>query len=573
MDSDDENIGKQIGNYLLKQRLGSGTFGSVYLAQHLHLSRSMVAIKLLNSKQLDSEEERKAFFNEAKFLDLLKHRYILPIIDVGMQKDTPYMVIEYASKGSLRDYIKHQLPARLPMNEVALILSEIIQALQFAHRHNVVHCDLKPENILFNEKGQAVLADFGIALQLKKETETIEDIKGTLPYMAPEQFDRKISVKSDQYALACIAYELLTGQVPIKAPPNGGRLQYIYNIMNVKPLSPCEFNRDLPSDIEDAILQALSKEHTKRSADVSAFLTAMPSLTRLLPVENIPTELIKGEELIKLQKMLAEPKKTIEQWLAEGDNYHKKHCLEEALEAYDKAILLGHNDARVYYARGNILYQLEKSEEALAAYEQAIQLGFTDAMIYYHIGYTFYQLKKLEEALVAYEQAIQLNSSKGMFHIGKGNVLRDLKHYSDALNAYDEAIRLSSHTPIVHINKGDVLMDIRDYKKAVEAYDQAIQVASTNKMKAKAFEGKGNALLRLRDYQEAIEAYERATQLDASIASASLYRSKGDAHWKHGQNEEALRAYDRGLELQPNDEVLQLKRTAMIDIINRTRRH
>jgi serine/threonine protein kinase len=522
MENVDNNIGKQIGNYLLIQKLGAGTFGSVYLAQHRHLNRSLIAIKILKSAQFNTKEEQETFFNEAKFLEILKHRHILPILDVGIQEDLTYMMIEYAPNGSLRERILNQRPARLLMRDALLILSQVGQALQYAHRHNVVHRDLKPANILFNDKGEALLADFGIALQLKKGTEYADAI-GTPPYMAPEQFDKKASMKSDQYALGCIAYELFTGRTPIVAPPNASPLVWMHRVQKEEPPPPRQYNPDLSVNIEEAVLKALSKNRNNRYADVATFITSMTSQTPLLEISDLPTTLID----------LVAPNKTIEQWLAEGDSSRKNN----------------------------------QQEEALVAYEQAIQLGHNDPIAYYYMGHILNDLKKFEEALVAYEKAIQLDPDRGIFHGGKGNVHRELKHYADALKAYDEAIRLSPNTPIFYIKKGDVLLDLRDYEKSVEAYNQAIRVSSNNVINARAHVGKGNALLRLRHNKEAIEAYEKAIQLDPNIASASLYLAKGDAFWRGGQNEEALKAYERGIELDTENEILQQKRTAMLHIL------
>ena len=155
---------KQIGNYIVIAELASGSFGSVYRAQHSILTERVVAIKLLHATHLGSQQEREQFFQEAKLLEVLKHPYILPIIDVGIHGNSPYLVIEYAPGASLRDYIKKQPSHRLSVNEAVIILSQIGEALHYAHRQNIIHRDLKPENILFNSKGEALLADFGIAI-------------------------------------------------------------------------------------------------------------------------------------------------------------------------------------------------------------------------------------------------------------------------------------------------------------------------------------------------------------------------------------------------------------------------
>jgi serine/threonine protein kinase len=146
-------------------------------------------------------------------LEELKHPYILPVLDAGLHEGLLFLVVEYAVNGTLRDRLQGQ---PFQIGEALTILAQIAQALQYAYNHDKVHRDLKPENILFNANGEALLADFGIAVTLER-TQQIE-VEGSPSYMAPEQFLGEISKRSDQYALGCIAYELLTGRRPFVAP-------------------------------------------------------------------------------------------------------------------------------------------------------------------------------------------------------------------------------------------------------------------------------------------------------------------------------------------------------------------
>ena len=154
-------IGKQIGNYRVIEEIGGGTYGLVYRAEHIYLGHT-VAVKLLHS-YLDSQGEHEQFLQEAKFLVNLKHPYILSFYDFGIYEGFPYLIIEYAPNGSLKDLIKSCVLHPLPVKKSLSILTQVGHALVYTHQQNIVHRDLKPENILFNTKGEALLADFGIA--------------------------------------------------------------------------------------------------------------------------------------------------------------------------------------------------------------------------------------------------------------------------------------------------------------------------------------------------------------------------------------------------------------------------
>ncbi|MDQ6660532.1 MAG: serine/threonine protein kinase [Chloroflexota bacterium] len=324
-----------IGNYRLLEEIDCGTFGCVYRSEHAYLpNRPFYALKLLIGTHLNSQKEKDNFMQEARLLAMLEHPHILPIIDAGFHGRFPYMVTEYAPNSSLRKRLQKQPEQPLPEKEALTILSQIGMALQHAHEQNVIHRDLKPENILFNTKGDALLADFGIATILDSSSVRQGTIIGTPAYMAPEQFRGTASKEGDQYALGCIAYELFTGQKPFKAPDY---ISMACKHLEEIPIPPRKLNPNLPEHIEQAILKAMAKDRKERFASVEEFVTALH--------------------------------KTKEQWFDEGDALYEAECYKEALLAYDHAIRLGLNYPKLHCRKGTSLRKLARYNEALLAYD------------------------------------------------------------------------------------------------------------------------------------------------------------------------------------------------------------
>jgi serine/threonine protein kinase len=261
-----------IGNYHILSLIAYGSFGRVYLARHTTVANHTVALKLMHTVPLSSSEEREQFLHEAKILELLRHPFILPILDVGIHEGSPYIASEYADGGSLRQHLKKRGEQPYEFEEALTILAQISQGLQYAHQKNIIHRDIKPENILFNGKGEALLADFGLATMLATASVKYVTNAGTPRYMAPEQYQGRISKETDQYALGCIAYELLTGHAPFEGTDP---VSLMYQHVHVMPTSLTKHNPQLSPSTNQIILKTLSKQRQDRYADVESFITAL----------------------------------------------------------------------------------------------------------------------------------------------------------------------------------------------------------------------------------------------------------------------------------------------------------
>lgn len=240
-----------------------------------------VAIKILRPGLLAAGESSARFLREIRFAAQLTHPRILPVHDSGELTDssgapTLFYVMPFVAGGSLRDRLK--AAGRLPVEEAIRLVCAAGTALHFAHRQNVVHRDIKPENILLQD-GEAVVADFGVARALSGECDrpavTAPGFAiGTPAYMSPEQAsgDPVVGARSDQYALACVLYELLAGEPPFTG--TGARATMARHATEPPPALRAR-RAEVPPPVERAVLRALSKEPADRFDSVAAFCEAL----------------------------------------------------------------------------------------------------------------------------------------------------------------------------------------------------------------------------------------------------------------------------------------------------------
>ena len=260
-------LGQQLGNYRLKRLLGQGSFAEVYLGEHLVLG-TRVAIKILHARV--TEEDVARFEQEARLLANLRHPRIIRILDFGLDEQTPYLMMDYASNGTLRT--RHAKGTQLPVSTVVGYVKQIAEALQYAHDHKVVHRDIKPENVLIGEHDEILLSDFGIALTLQSSRyQSMKDIAGTVAYMSPEQIKAHPRPASDQYSLGIVAYEWLCGTRPF----DGSFTEVAIKHSLTAPPSLREHLPILSPDVEHVVLTALAKQPEERFASVSAFATTL----------------------------------------------------------------------------------------------------------------------------------------------------------------------------------------------------------------------------------------------------------------------------------------------------------
>ena len=257
--------------YRVQRELGRGGMATVYLATDVPESRD-VAIKVLDS-DLGHSIDAERFRREIDIAGKLTHPNILRAFDSGSANGVHYYVMPLMTGESLRELLDKQ--SQMPVDQAIQLLSEVCDALTYAHDQGIVHRDIKPENILLQD-GHAVVADFGIARLVAEGgtrlTATGLSI-GTATYMSPEQFSGdKVDGRSDLYSLASMAYEMLVGAVPFDGP----NAMAIMARVAMQPVAPIRLVRpSVPEYVEEAILHALEKIPADRIQSVAEFKEAI----------------------------------------------------------------------------------------------------------------------------------------------------------------------------------------------------------------------------------------------------------------------------------------------------------
>jgi len=262
-----ERVEQRMGNYRLLQLLGKGAFADVYLGEHLYLN-SPVTIKVLRAR-LDSPT-LKDFLTEARHISHLVHPHIIRVFDFGLEAEAPFLVMDYAPYGNLRQL--YPPGTVVPLPTIVSSVMALASALQCAHDQHLVHRDLKPENVLLGSKHEVLLSDFGLALLTSDGASLqVKERFGTLSYMAPELILGQPVPASDQYALAVMVYEWLCGHLPFEGLTAYISNQHLYAV----PPSLCEKHAEIPRAVEQVVFKALSKEPAQRFVDVLSFAMAL----------------------------------------------------------------------------------------------------------------------------------------------------------------------------------------------------------------------------------------------------------------------------------------------------------
>jgi serine/threonine protein kinase len=278
--------------------LGSGGMGEVYLMQDMRVNRQ-VAIKVIRSESTPypdstaAKDAARLFQREARAIAALEHPNILPLYDFGEEtrdgKTITYMVMPYSTEGTLASWLHQRGSELLSPQVIAYLVEQAADALQYAHDHEVIHLDVKPSNFLLRSNRKKpnrptlLLADFGIARSFTTVASSSLTIRGTPTAMAPEQWSSTPIPATDQYALAVMTYELLTGRPPFV----GSMEQLMFHHFTTQPPPPSTFNPRLTAALDAVLLRALAKKPEERFPAIAAFASAFEQAAQSPPTEPV----------------------------------------------------------------------------------------------------------------------------------------------------------------------------------------------------------------------------------------------------------------------------------------------
>lgn len=494
---------EKIGKYKIIKELGHGGMGIVYLAQDPFLARK-VALKTLLTNKVHNPQNLKRIKREARIYALLDHPHIVKLFEHFEDNENQYLVMEYLARGALLDRIKIQAKQKkINLRENCLIFRQICQAVEYAHQKRIFHRDLTPRNILFSDQGLLKVTDFGLACLNNQHsiTETGNAL-GTFNYSSPEQCrGREIDYRTDIYSLAVLFYELLTNQLPFIAESDA---DIIHKQIYDTPLSPRQYNQDIPEALEELILTNLNKDPNERHQSVDEIVEI---LNRFSDAEKNNQEIVInsglncpacnyenpsdnqhcgkcGELITRSETQSKNREKNTDneenQLLQKGNGYFDAQQYEESLECYEQILKINPQNHIAWIAKGLVLYSLGRNNEVLPCYDRAIELKPNYYRAFLNKGIFLADLIIYDEALACLEKALEYNPQSNRAWFIKGFILINQEKYNEAIKCFEQAIRYYDKSYGAWNNMGNCYQRLGNHKKAIDCYNQAIKIDFEN---------------------------------------------------------------------------------------------
>ena len=591
-----ENVKKALeSRYSIERELGRGGMATVYLAEDLRHGRR-VALKVLHP-ELSSALGPDRFLREIKLAARLNHPHIVPLFDSGEAAGYLFYVMPVVEGESLRDRLLRD--GHVPMEESLQLVRGIASALDYAHRNNIVHRDIKPENVMLQE-GEAIVMDFGIAKAVSVAAgDTLTQtgmMVGTPAYVSPEQAagEKVVDGRSDQYSLACVLYEMLSGRKPFV----GATAQAVLSKRFTEPVpSIRSVFAAAPEEVETALGKALSKDATERFSTTMDFARALLAAQSRTPDGSPLTAggpgAIKSIAVLPFANMSADPEG---EFFADG-------IAEEIINALSKIKSLrvssrtssftfkGKNeDIREIGRRlqvGTVLEgSVRKAGKRLRLTAQLVNAADNSQLwaerYDRELEDVFAIQDEISQSIVAALRVVlSEDEKKAIEQVKTTNVeayeiyLRGRQYFHQhrrkslefALQMFERAIELDPGYALAYAGVADCCSFLYQFFYATQALLDKGEAASKRALElapelAEAHASRGLAVSLSNRFDEAEEEFKTALRLDPRSFEAAYFYAR--ACQANGKLEEAVKWFERAVEVRPDDfATLNLLATAL----------
>ena len=536
-------IGDKIEDRYEVINIKMGGMGIVYLCYDSERGLPL-AIKTFHERFLLDEDARDRFTREALiWVELGKHGNIVLAHYVRQVEGQPHIFLEYIPGGGLNAWIEER---RLDLLTALNFAIQFCNGMEYASKKlgGVVHRDIKPSNILIGPGNVVKITDFGLAkasLDKGKEKQTGKarlnsflqsGAKGTIPWMAPEQFfQEEIDTRADIYSFGIVLYQMITGEYPY--PIKIGTPEEFYvNHLKGKQVPLLKVNSDIPVELNSIVMKCLEKKPRNRYQNFAELKQDLSSIYRTLT----------GRKLV----LPEEQELDVNDLLRKGASLHELGRPGEAIEFYGKALEINPRFAETWTNKGNALEKLGKFEQAMECHDKALEINPRLDAAWTNKGNALSELGKFEQAIECHDKALEINPRFAETWTNKGNALEKLGKFEQAMECYDKALKINPRLYAAWYNKGNALGELGKFEEAIECFDKALEI---NPRYAEAWNNKGTALIKLEKPEQAMECYDKA--LEINPRDAHVWTNKGAALIKLEKPEQAMECFDKALEINP----------------------
>jgi len=522
--------------YLIRRVLGEGGFGRVYLAEDTLLRRQVAIKELSRAPGIDSDAVER-FMAEARAAGGLAHPHIVIVHALRIAGPAVYIVMEYLSRGSLREYIDECKQLAIP--EAAALSGMVAQGLAVAHAAGIVHRDIKPENILLTADLRAKIADFGVAHVPRDGAREIVGVAqappygscqepagltltgsqpGTLLYMSPEQVcGQRVDGKSDVYQLGAVLYEMLTGRHYLDLDALAQRARKLtganatlyqtrlYDLIASHicgdPIPDVRLQRsDVLPALAEVVKMAMQQESARRPtaeqlaarlAEIKDVLTS--GSKRAMPAASSPYGVPREEEdylgrglalleqnrpdeaIAALQAALQADSFCVEARRGLALIYGVHGRIDEAIQQYREVVALTPGDPSVLYNLGLAYARQGHVDEAIAQFRAALAINPDDAGVTYDLGVALADQGELDEAVATLQRVIDLDPRLADAYHRLGAIYADQNRSELAIAALEKAVRLDFSLKGAHVGLGWQYIQVGRWREAAYEYETVLR--------------------------------------------------------------------------------------------------